>query len=84
MEAPTSILSETLVPQKPRKRGPAPTGKGTQIGVRLQPPELAALDTWIAAQPEKPTRPEALRRLAKKGLEGDGVAVRAIPLDPDA
>lgn len=37
--------------------------------VRMPPAELAALDTWIAAQPEpRPTRPEALRTLARAGL----------------
>jgi len=36
---------------------------------RLQPNELAALDAWIATQDDpKPTRPEALRQLARKGL----------------
>ena len=32
----------------------------------------AALDAWIAAQPEpKPTRPEAIRRLLERALEGE-------------
>jgi hypothetical protein len=36
---------------------------------RLQPDELAALDAWIAAQDDpKPSRPEALRKLARKGF----------------
>jgi hypothetical protein len=36
--------------------------------VRLQPDHLAALDTWIAEQPEpKPSRPEAVRRLMELG-----------------
>jgi hypothetical protein len=36
---------------------------------RLQPDELAALDAWIAAQDNpKPTRPDALRQLARKVL----------------
>jgi hypothetical protein len=51
--------------RKGKKRGPPATGKGTLIGVRLQPPELAELDAWIAVQDDpKPTRPEALRRKA--------------------
>jgi hypothetical protein len=53
-----------------KKRGPAPTGKGTLLGVRLQPEQLASLDAWIAHQPDKLSRPEALRRLADKGLKG--------------
>jgi len=32
----------------PGPLGPAPTGKGTPIVVRVQPPALATLDTWIA------------------------------------
>lgn len=49
---------------KIRKSRPPQTG--TLIGVRLQPPELAQLDAWIADQPEpRPTRPEALRHMAR-------------------
>ena len=52
--------SKSVVPKK--KRGPKPTGKGTQIQVRLQPDLLALLDLWIASQPDpKPTRPDVLR-----------------------
>lgn len=51
-----SVLSQ-------KKRGPPATGKGTLIGVRLQPPDLSALDEWVAAQKDKPSRPEAIRRL---------------------
>ena len=58
----------TVLSQK-KKRGPAPTGKGQMIGVRLQPASLAELDAWIIAQPDpKPTRPEAIRRLVEKAL----------------
>jgi hypothetical protein len=51
-----------------KKRGPAPTGKGTLIGVRLQPDALSALDKWAAGQEGAPTRPEAIRRLIELGL----------------
>jgi hypothetical protein len=52
-----------------KKRGPAPTGKGTLVGVRLQPDQLLALDAWIELQPDpRPTRPEAIRRLLKQSL----------------
>jgi hypothetical protein len=37
--------------------------KGTLIGVRLQPVPLAQVDRWAASQREKPSRPEAIRRL---------------------
>jgi hypothetical protein len=37
--------------------------------VKVPPDELAELDAWIAAQDDpKPTRPEALRQLARKRL----------------
>ena len=53
----------------PRKRGRPPTGKGTQVQVRLQPKQLAKLDAWIKRQPKpKPTRPEAIRQLIQKQL----------------
>lgn len=35
--------------------------KGTLIGVRLQPSQLAALDAWIGKQEKPYTRPEAIR-----------------------
>jgi len=58
---------ETMQPEK-KRRGPAPTGQGLPIQVRLQPTDLAALDAWIAAQGEPLTRPEAIRRILKAGL----------------
>ena len=39
------------------------TGKGTLIGVRLQPSHLRALDVWIAQQNAPLTRPEAIRAM---------------------
>jgi hypothetical protein len=53
-----------------KKRGPAPTGKGTQIQVRLQPDDLTAVDDWIAKQDDAPTRPEAIRTLVRQALKG--------------
>lgn len=53
-----------------KRKGPAPTGKGTLIGVRLQTEQLAAIDAWRSHQPDKLSRPEAIRRLAEKGLKG--------------
>jgi hypothetical protein len=66
------MARQTLLSEKPqKKRGPSPTGVGTLIGLRLLPPNLSALDTWIAAQPEpRPSRPEAIRRLLAEALEG--------------
>ena len=39
-----------------------------QIGVRVDNIFLKRLDAWRRSQPELPTRPEALRRLADLGL----------------
>jgi hypothetical protein len=55
---------QSLVPKK--KRGPPPTGQGIQIQVRIQPDKLAQLDSWIAAQTDQPSRPEAIRRIVER------------------
>jgi hypothetical protein len=36
--------------------------------VRLQPPDLAALDGWIEKQPKPTTRPEAIRAMIRAAL----------------
>ena len=51
-----------------KKPGPAPTGVGTPILVRLQPPDLAAIDEWASEQDDPPSRPEAIRRMIKLAL----------------
>jgi hypothetical protein len=38
------------------------------LGVRMQPPALAALDAWINLQDNRPSRPEAIRRLVEQAL----------------
>jgi hypothetical protein len=64
-------MQETVITKK--RRGPKPSGIGQLVGVRLLPEPLARLDAWIAEQPDpKPSRPEALRRLAMLALDGDG------------
>jgi anti-sigma factor RsiW len=62
---------QSLLSQFRKKPGPPPTGKGTLIGVRLQPPELARVDAWIAAQDDAPSRPEAIRRILDKTLPAE-------------
>lgn len=52
-----------------KRRGPAPTGIGVQVVVRMQPDPLAALDKWAARQGDQPTRAEAIRRLVELGLK---------------
>jgi hypothetical protein len=52
------------------RRGPKPRGLGLLVGVRIHPPQLDALDAWIAARPDlKASRPEAIRRLLEKALK---------------
>jgi hypothetical protein len=58
---------QTVITKK--KRGPAATGIGTLVGVRLQPDDLAAVDAWRDEQDDAPTRPEAIRRLVEIGLK---------------
>jgi len=57
---------------RPKRRGPKPTGKGEPVLVRIQPAQLAALDSWIAGQPKpRPTRPAAIRALLAAALARD-------------
>jgi hypothetical protein len=51
-----------------KRRGPLPTGKGTLVGVRLQPGDLKALDHWIRRCGKPQTRPEAIRQFVRSGL----------------
>ena len=60
------MRKQTVLAKK--RRGPAPTGKGTQVVVRMQPPALAALDAWAARQDGELSRPEAVRRLVERAL----------------
>jgi hypothetical protein len=46
-----------------------PKQAGTFIGTRVQPDLLERIDAWRRDQPDLPSRPEALRRLAVKGIE---------------
>lgn len=57
---------DTVITKK--RKGPAPTGKGVLVGVRLQPDDLAALDAWIDAQGDRSSRPEAVRKLMRLGM----------------
>jgi hypothetical protein len=61
------MSGQTVIAKK--KRGPAPTGKGTQIVTRMQPDQLLRLDAWIAEQDGELSRPEAVRRLVDKALD---------------
>jgi hypothetical protein len=46
--------------------------------VRLHPPLLTNVDDWAKHQPDKPSRPEAIRRLLKLGLSVGGTPQRRL------
>ena len=60
------MKKQTVLAKK--RRGPAPTGKGTQVVVRMQPAALEAVDSWISKQADELSRPEAIRRLVEQAL----------------
>jgi hypothetical protein len=51
-----------------KTRGAPATGKGTLIGLRLEPALLARVDRWAASQKDGPSRLQAIRRLVELGL----------------
>jgi hypothetical protein len=54
----------------PKKRGrPKTTGRGEAVMLRLHPPLINNVDTWIVEQDAPLTRPEAIRRLVELGLK---------------
>lgn len=55
------------------RRRPTPTGKGTQVQVRLNPELLSVLDHFIAEQQPVMTRPEALRYAFRDWAVGQGL-----------
>jgi hypothetical protein len=56
-----------VITKKMRGR-PLTTGKGTLIGVRMQPDELAVLDSWLTRDGRGLTRPQAIRLGAAKPI----------------
>jgi hypothetical protein len=58
-------------------------GTGQLIGVRMQPDELAAIDSYRRDLPGVPSRPEAIRRLCVRALDpraGNSAAPALRPL----
>lgn len=62
--------STTVITQSRKKPGPPATGKGTLIGVRLQPAMLAAVDKFVDEQ-NGISRPEAVRLILRDWLVGN-------------
>jgi hypothetical protein len=55
--------------KKKRGRGRPPTGIGKPVGLRLYPELERRVDNWASKQPDKPGRPEAIRRLIELALD---------------
>jgi hypothetical protein len=54
--------------RKKRGRGRPRTGIGKPVGLRLYPGLERRVDQWAFRQPDKPGRPEAIRRLIEIAL----------------
>jgi hypothetical protein len=54
--------------RKRRGRGRPKTGIGKPVGLRLYPELESRIDDWASNQPDKPGRPEAIRRLVEIAL----------------
>jgi hypothetical protein len=54
--------------RKNRGRGRPRTGIGKPVGLRLYPDLERRVDQWASNQPDKPGRPEAIRRLIEIAL----------------
>ena len=71
------MRGQSVILQKTKKRRPSAPGKGEPILVRLQRTPLANLDHWIARQEDRPSRPEAIRRLVEQALAGSSSGRRS-------
>lgn len=52
-----------------KKPGRPATGHDPLLSFRLPADMIAAIDAWAAAQPDRPTRSEALRRFIEAGMK---------------
>jgi hypothetical protein len=58
-----------MTSKKVKKRMGRPPVGSKFIGVKMPPAQLARLKAWVKRQPDKPSLPEALRRLANKAMD---------------
>jgi Ribbon-helix-helix protein, copG family len=65
----TKYMAKSIRVSRKYVRKNRPPGPGMNIGVRLQPDELAQLDLWIARQDDGLSRPEAIRRMITDALK---------------
>jgi hypothetical protein len=56
--------------RKKRGRGRPRTGIGKPVGLRLYPELEQKIDAWASKQPDRPGRPEAIRRIIEQTLSG--------------
>lgn len=72
------MTRQAVVPKK--RRGPAPTGKGVQVQVRLQPDLLDVLDAVLQteAEPKMLSRPDVVRLIIREWATSNGM----LPLPP--
>ncbi len=69
-------MKKATVSASGKRIGRPPVGS-LNIGVRLPPAELAALDAWIAKQNDpQPSRPEAIRHHLKRALSSEPEAAK--------
>jgi hypothetical protein len=61
-------MSSIVDNRKKRGRGRPRTGIGKPVGLRLYPELERRVDQWALKQPDKPGRPEAIRRLIEIAL----------------
>jgi hypothetical protein len=61
-------MARSVRDTKNRTRPPKTTGAGVQIGTRWQQLTIDAVDAWAKRQDDRPSRPEAIRRLVELGL----------------
>ena len=61
-------MGQSIRGTKKRPGRPASTGTGLQIQVRMLPDLVRELDEWIIRQSDRPSRPEAVRRLVQRAL----------------
>jgi hypothetical protein len=59
------------MPLKHKKRMGRPPIGSYKLHVAVPPQEMDKIEAWIKRQPDKPTRPAALRRLAQIGLAAE-------------
>lgn len=64
-------MSKSTINPIKKSRGRPPVDS-EQINLRIQRPDLEALDGFAASEPDQPNRTEAIRRILRDWLIGNG------------